>query len=69
LYLLELGQDATTTAHAESRAKMVKDAARGRAHYDVLQRGANAVLSGRPTDSVLAQVEMAVEAFHEAATA
>src|SRR5262245_16440196 len=68
-YLLELTGDLTTTAHAEMHAETIREAARARALYDVLQRAADAIMRGRTADSVLAQLELALPAFHEGATA
>lgn len=60
--LNELFIDApTTTAYAVCLAEQIKLAARGRAIYELLQRGATAILSGRPGDAVLAQVMIAAE--------
>lgn len=65
-YLLELSFDCVTSVHAESRAKLVKDAARARAVHDICQRGADAILHGRSGESVLASLQMAMEGFQQA---
>jgi len=63
-YVLEIAYSApTTTAYAECLAEAIKLAARGRHLYEVLQRGADAILRGRPADAVLAQVQLALEPF------
>jgi replicative DNA helicase len=61
--LFELADCAPTTVHAESRAEMVKLAARGRHAHEIFQKAANAILRGRPADAVIAQVSLALEAF------
>jgi replicative DNA helicase len=61
--LLEFAYQAPTTEHAESRADMVKLAARGRQAHDVFQNAADAILDGRPADAVIAQVSLALESL------
>jgi replicative DNA helicase len=61
--LLELGYESVTTAHAESRAEMVREAATGRALYEVCRRAADAILRGRTADSVRAQLHLALDGF------
>jgi replicative DNA helicase len=68
-YLLELSADVTTTADAANEAEAVREAARARALYDVCQRAANALLRGRTADSVLAQLNLALEGIDASSVA
>jgi replicative DNA helicase len=68
-YLNELSVDCTTTAHAEMWAESVREKATARALHEVLSKGADALLRGRMAESVLAQLELALPAFHEGSTA
>lgn len=62
-FMFELADGAPTTVHAESRAEMVRLAARGRRLHEVFTRAAHAIERGRPADAVLAQVQLALEPF------
>ena len=68
-FLVELIEGAPTTAHAASRAEMVRQAARGRRAHEIFTKAADAILRGRPADAVIAQVQLALEPFEQEATA
>jgi replicative DNA helicase len=68
-YLLELGQDAATAVHAATHAESLRDAARARRLFDVAQNAAQALLRGRPVDSVLTSLHMALDQFEKEAAA
>jgi replicative DNA helicase len=69
LYLFELAQNLSTTVHAESEAERVKEAAKGRALFEVCYKAAQGILRRRPAVSVLAQLDLALSAFREGAAA
>ncbi|HEX5471880.1 MAG TPA: DnaB-like helicase N-terminal domain-containing protein [Lacipirellulaceae bacterium] len=65
--LIELTDCAPTTVHAESRAKMVRDAAQLRELDKVLDSGRKDIRARRPTQQILAKLQLHLAAIQEAA--